>query len=192
MRDFERAEDNRLAAALQHLDPNTLAPAPPPTGQWRVAVVCVVVAMVVLSVGTWGLAQSRHRARTPVVGPVVSDTPTPPAPSRVPPPTSTISLVPTPSAQPTPTPSAQPTPSTSAQVPRPPTKASAPPTSPAVPSSTQIVGGSAWNSHVLVITGHSLGGVRIGMSSAQAARAAGVSAFTPVGDGVLPTHRTVG
>jgi len=28
MRDFERAEDNRLAAALQRLDPNTLAPAP--------------------------------------------------------------------------------------------------------------------------------------------------------------------
>jgi hypothetical protein len=54
-----------------------------------------------------------------------------------------------------------------------------------VPSSTQIVGGSAWNSHLLVITGHSLGGVSIGMSSAEAARAARVSAFTPVGDGVL-------
>src|SRR5450755_2162386 len=110
MRDFERAEDHRLAAALQRLDPNTLAPAPPPTSQWRAAVICVVVAMIALSVGTWGFAQSRHGARTPVVGPVVSDTPSPTAPSVAPSPT--ISLVPTPSAQPTPTPR----PSTSAQV----------------------------------------------------------------------------
>ncbi len=53
------------------------------------------------------------------------------------------------------------------------------------PSSTDIVGGSTWGSHILVITGHSLGGVTIGMSSAAAAHAAGVSAFTAVGDGVL-------
>jgi hypothetical protein len=59
---------------------------------------------------------------------------------------------------------------------------SAPPTS---PSSRDIVGGSTWSSHILVITGHSLGGVTIGMSSAAAAHAAGVSAFTEVGDGVL-------
>ena len=38
---------------------------------------------------------------------------------------------------------------------------------------------------MLVITGHSLGGVSIGMSIAEAAHAAGVSAFTPLGDGVL-------
>jgi hypothetical protein len=38
---------------------------------------------------------------------------------------------------------------------------------------------------VLVITGHSLGGVTIGMRSAAAAHAAGVSAFNLVGDGVL-------
>jgi hypothetical protein len=57
----------------------------------------------------------------------------------------------------------------------------APPPSP----STDVVGGSTWGGHILVITGHSLGGVTIGMSSAAAAHAAGVSAFTSVGDGVL-------
>lgn len=175
MRDFERPEDNRLAAALQRLDPDSLAPAPPPSSQWRAAAICVVVAMVALSVGTWAFAQSRHDGRAPAVEPVLSNTPSPVSPSVVP---SPASLTPTPSAQPTPTPS------TSAQVTSPPAVASVPPTSSPVPSATPIVGGSAWNSHVLVITGHSLGGVSIGMSSPQAARAAHVSAFTPVGDGV--------
>jgi hypothetical protein len=69
-----------------------------------------------------------------------------------------------------------------AQSTTPTTGSSAPPTS---PSSSDIVGGSTWGSHILVITGHSLGGVTIGMSSAAAAHAAGVSAFTNVGDGVL-------
>ena len=184
MRDFESAKDNRLAAALQGLDPDALAPAPPASSHWRAAVVAVVVAMVVLSVGTWGVAQSHQGSRTPAVEPVTSNTPSAAAPSVVPSPTS---LAPTPSAQPTPTPSAQPTPtpSTSAQVTSLPKEASTPPTSPAGPPSTLIVGGSAWNSHVLVITGHSLGGVTIGMSSAAAARAAGVAGFTNVGDGVL-------
>ncbi len=75
--------------------------------------------------------------------------------------------------------------STSAQSTTPTAGSSAPPPSRSVPSSTDIVGGSAWSSDVLVITGNSLGGVTIGMSSAAAAHAAGVAAFTEVGDGVL-------
>lgn len=188
MRDFERAEDNRLAAALQRLDADALAPAPPPTSQWRAAVVGVVVATVALSVGTWVVAQSRHDTRTPAVAPVMSDTPSAAASSVVPSPTS---LGPTPSARAT---STQPTSaqSTSVQLTSPTAGASAPPASPAVPSSTDIVGGSAWNSHILVITGHSLGGVTIGMSSAAAAHAAGVAAFTEVGDGVLQPSGPLG
>lgn len=180
MRDFDRAEDKRLAAALQRLDPDALAPAPPPASQWQAAAVGVVVAIVALSVGTWGVAQSRHGTHTPAVAPVLSETPSPTASSVVPSPTPDV---PTPSTEPTSAPST-PLPLTS-----PTTGASAPPTSPAVPSSTDIVGGSAWSSHVLVVTGHSLGGVTIGMSSAAAAHAAGVAAFTPVGDGVLEPTR---
>jgi len=106
---------------------------------------------------------SKDTAATPTVSPTLS---------------ATVSAQPT-SAQPT---SAQ---STLAPLTSRTAGVSAPPASPAVPSSTDIVGGPAWNSHILVITGHSLGGVTIGMSSAAAAHAAGVSAFTDVGDGVL-------
>lgn len=41
-----------------------------------------------------------------------------------------------------------------------------------------------WAANSILITGDSLGGVRIGMSLAGAAQAAGVSVFTGVGDGV--------
>ncbi|HEY5051487.1 MAG TPA: hypothetical protein VII50_11340 [Acidothermaceae bacterium] len=63
---------------------------------------------------------------------------------------------------------------------------------PTSPSSTDILGASVWNSHVLVITGQSLGGVTRGMSSAAAAHAAGVAAFTEVGDGVLQPSGPLG
>lgn len=55
---------------------------------------------------------------------------------------------------------------------------SSPPTSP-------ITRGALWNSPVLILTGDSLGGVRIGMTRQEAARAAGVPSFVFVGDGVL-------
>lgn len=62
-----------------------------------------------------------------------------------------------------------------------------PPTSP--PASPVTSG--LWTDRHLAITGNSLGGVNVGMSSSEAARAAGVSAFVEVGDGVLrPANRT--
>ena len=91
-------------------------------------------------------------------------------------------------------PSVSPTlsPTVSAQSTTPTAASSAPPTSPSASSSTDIVGGSAWSSDVLVITGNSLGGVTVGMSSAAAAHAAGVAAFTDVGDGVLQPSGPLG
>jgi hypothetical protein len=57
-------------------------------------------------------------------------------------------------------------------------------------SATPVIGAARWNGAVLVITGHSLGGVRIGMTRSQAARAAGVPSFVPVGDGAYgPSDR---
>jgi hypothetical protein len=62
-----------------------------------------------------------------------------------------------------------------------------PPTSPAA---SQVTSG-LWTDRHLAITGNSLGGVNVGMSSTEAARAAGVSGFVEVGDGVLrPADRT--
>jgi thiol-disulfide isomerase/thioredoxin len=54
------------------------------------------------------------------------------------------------------------------------------------PTSSTTAGTAAatWNSPELVITGHSLGAVTIGMTLSQAARAAGVPEFTQIGDGV--------
>lgn len=57
--------------------------------------------------------------------------------------------------------------------------------------SPAVVGAGPWSEGLLVITGDSLGGVRLGMTSAAAARAAGVPAFVAVGDGVLEPSNQV-
>ena len=66
-----------------------------------------------------------------------------------------------------------------------PTQSTSATTSPAPSTPHPVTGGAHWDSTTLVLGAHSLGGVEIGMTSAAAAHAAGVSAFSPVGDGVL-------
>ena len=64
-------------------------------------------------------------------------------------------------------------------------------TNPSTSPAASPVTSGLWTDRHLAITGNSLGGVNVGMSSTEAARAAGVSGFVEVGDGVLrPADRT--